>query len=139
MISVYSKIQPGSLLHLLIRADDFKEGRKDVVSPNEFIQCALLKMNKGKTFEPHLHVWKEGEKMAIAQECWVVIKGEVNCIYYDSDGTYLEKYVLRPGDASVTLFGGHNYEITKDGTLVYEFKTGPYKGQEKDKEFIYEK
>ena len=37
---------------------------------------------------------------------------------------------------SFTLQGGHNYLILEDDTLVYEFKTGPYEGQEFDKKFI---
>ena len=34
--------------------------------------------------------------------------------------------------------GGHTYEILVDDTVVYEYKTGPYMGQAKDKEFITE-
>jgi hypothetical protein len=44
--------------------------------------------------------------------------------------------ILHVGDASFTLEGGHNYEILEDNTLVYEYKTGPYEGQEMDKKFI---
>ena len=44
--------------------------------------------------------------------------------------------ILNVGDASFTLEGGHNYEILEDNTLVYEYKTGPYEGQEFDKIFI---
>ena len=44
--------------------------------------------------------------------------------------------VLEPGDASFTLEGGHTYTILEDDTLVYEYKTGPYEGQELDKVFI---
>jgi len=44
--------------------------------------------------------------------------------------------ILYVGDASFTLEGGHNYEILEDNTLVYEYKTGPYEGQEFDKTFI---
>jgi len=36
----------------------------------------------------------------------------------------------------MTFFGGHNYLIMQDDTLVYEFKTGPYTGQQNDKVFI---
>ena len=44
--------------------------------------------------------------------------------------------ILKPGDASFTLEGGHNYLILEDNTLVYEYKTGPYEGQALDKTFI---
>ena len=44
----------------------------------------------------------------------------------------LKKPILHRGDCSVTLAGGHTYLILEDGTLVYEYKTGPYKGIEND-------
>ena len=47
--------------------------------------------------------------------------------------------ILKAGDASFTLYGGHTYEILEEDTLVYEYKTGPYEGQELDKTFIDEK
>ena len=36
----------------------------------------------------------------------------------------------------MTFQGGHTYEILEEDTIVYEYKTGPYKGQANDKEFI---
>jgi cupin fold WbuC family metalloprotein len=93
-------------------------------------------MDEGKTFRPHKHIWKEPsfDKM-IAQESWVVIRGSVKVLFYDTDMTLLETHVLNAGDSSFTLEGGHTYEILEDDTLVYEYKTGPYEGQEKDKVF----
>ena len=56
---------------------------------------------------------------------------------YDIDNTtVLATPTLEPGDASFTLQGGHTYEILEDDTVVYEYKTGPYEGQELDKRFI---
>ena len=138
MIEIYSKIEPEKLLHLVVTSDDYSTlGRKDLVSEENFIQCAKLCMNKGKTFKPHKHVKNNRTyKEKIAQESWVVIKGSVKCYFYDLDDTVLATPVLFPGDASFTLEGGHNYEIMEDNTLVYEYKTGPYEGQENDKVFI---
>ena len=72
----------------------------------------------------------------IAQESWVIIKGSVEASFFDTDGTLLEKQVLRQGDCSMTFEGGHTYLILEDDTVVYEYKTGPYQGQEKDKVFL---
>ena len=85
-----------------------------------------------------LEVWKDGEEKVIAQESWVVVKGSVECHFYDIDGTLLEKPILEVGDCSVTLAGGHTYLILEDDTVVYEYKTGPYKGQKMDKVFLDE-
>ena len=93
-------------------------------------------MKTGHTFAPHRHLWKEGEDLCIAQESWVVIKGSVKCIFYDLNNIILKEIILYPGDCSVTLSGGHTYLILEDDTLVYEYKTGPYKGQKLDKQFI---
>lgn len=133
---VYSKTDPKILLHIVVRKDDIKPGRKDVIVPEEFIQCSILNMEKGKTFKPHKHIWKERTKRMIAQESWIVVQGSVKCLFFDLDDMLLATPILYPGDASFTLQGGHTYEILEDNTLVYEYKTGPYEGQAFDKTFI---
>ena len=55
---------------------------------------------------------------------------------YDLDDSIISQPILNVGDISVTFQGGHTYEILEDDTIVYEYKTGPYKGQENDKEFL---
>ena len=136
MQKIYSKIEPEKLLHIIVRKDDFKPGRQDIVEENQFIQCSILQMEEGKTFKPHKHIWKERTRNVIAQESWVVIQGSVKCIFYDLDDTIIAEPILYPGDSSYTLEGGHNYLIMEDDTLVYEYKTGPYEGQEFDKTFL---
>ena len=136
MEHVYSKVDPEVLLHIVVRKEDVKPGRKDIVPEQNFIQCSILNMENGKTFKPHKHIWKHREREVIAQESWIVIQGSVKCIFYDLDNTIIATPILYPGDASFTLQGGHNYEILEDNTLVYEYKTGPYEGQTFDKVFI---
>jgi hypothetical protein len=137
MEKIYSKIQPDKLLHIVVRKEDLTPGRSDVVPENNFIQCAILNMDNGKTFRPHKHRRKPvNYGTAIAQESWIVIQGQVKCIFYDLDNSIIATPILNPGDASFTLEGGHTYEILDDETLVYEYKTGPYEGQKLDKTFI---
>ena len=136
MEKIYSKIDPNKLLHLIIRKKEITPGRQDIVPEDNFIQCSILNMEKGKTFRPHKHIWKERTRNTIAQESWVVIQGSVKCIFYDIDNTIIAEPILYPGDASFTLEGGHNYFILEDNTLVYEYKTGPYEGQALDKTFL---
>ena len=137
-MKIYSKVD-GRLLHIINRVDEFS-GRKEVIPEDNFLQCATLKMPLGKTFPPHKHIIKEKHyKEQIAQESWVIIKGKVRCYLYDIDDTLLATPILTPGDASFTLYGGHTYKILQEDTLVYEYKTGPYEGQELDKEFINER
>jgi len=135
MKKIYSKVEPTTLLHIINRLDEI-DGRTDIAPENEFIQLATLKMKKGKTFQPHKHIWKPGEEQVIAQESWVVIKGSVKVIMYDLDDTIILTPILYAGDCSMTFQGGHNYEILEEDTIVYEYKTGPYKGQKNDKTLI---
>lgn len=138
MEKYFSKHDPKvGLLHMIIRVGEIKQGREDMIDPDRFLQLATLKLEKGTTFKPHRHVFKQPfPYKTITQESWVVIKGSVRCIFYDVNKEILAEPILKEGDASVTLYGGHNYEILEEGTIVYEFKTGPYFGQEKDKVFI---
>ena len=138
MIQYFSKIDPNKLLHVVVRKEDLTPGRVEVVPEDNFIQCALLNMEKGKTFKPHRHIFKERTRNVIAQESWIVIQGSVKCTFYDLDNSVLVEPVLNPGDASFTLEGGHTYTILEDNTLVYEYKTGPYEGQALDKIFLDE-
>tara|TARA_R100001443_G_C3277497_1_gene159545 strand:+ start:86 stop:505 length:420 start_codon:yes stop_codon:yes gene_type:complete len=139
MEKIYSRIEPNKLLHVINRLSDIT-GRKDIIPEDNFIQCATLKMEKGKTFPPHKHIIKERHyNNQIAQESWVVIKGKVQCIFYDIDDSIIAEPILEAGDASYTLYGGHTYKILEDDTIVYEYKTGPYEGQKLDKVFIDEK
>jgi hypothetical protein len=134
MEKIYSKIQPTKLLHLINRLHEI-DGRTNVAPEEEFLQLATLKMKKGQTFESHKHITLIKETN-IAQESWIVIKGSVKCIFYDLDDTIIAEPILNPGDCSMTFRGGHNYLILEDDTIVYEYKTGPYLGQELDKVFL---
>ena len=138
MINVYSKIEEDKLLHMVNRVEDIV-GRKDIIPESNFLQLATLRMELGKTFRPHKHIWKDSASdKVIAQESWIVVQGSVKCFFYDLDDSLLHTCVLMPGDCSITLEGGHNYEILEEDTVVYEYKTGPYQGQALDKRFIDE-
>jgi hypothetical protein len=136
MEKIYSKIDSEKLLHIIVRKEDLTKGRGEVVPENNFIQCAILNMDEGKTFKPHKHIWKERTRNVIAQESWIVVQGSVKCIFYDIDDQIIAEPILYHGDASFTLEGGHTYLILENDTLVYEYKTGPYEGQQLDKTFI---
>ena len=135
MREIYSNVQEGKLLHIVLRKEDVRDERLNVIAGEEFLQLAAMKLPKGKTFKPHKHVYCE-KISTIAQESWVVIEGKVKAVLYDLDDSVIAEPILNSGDVSITLYGGHTYEILEDNTLVYEYKTGPYLGIKKDKEFI---
>lgn len=136
MYKIYSKVDPTKHLHTIHRYYDIHD-RNEVAEEHQFLQLATLRMDKGKTFRPHQHIWKPTPVTdIIAQESWVIIKGSVEVSFFDTDGTLLEKQVIRQGDCSMTFEGGHTYLILEDDTVVYEYKTGPYQGQALDKVFL---
>jgi len=144
-MELYSKIDPDKLLHIVYKIEDIDSlttadglARCNVVPTDKFLQMAALKMDKGKTFKAHKHIYKNGEKTVIAQESWVVLRGSVKVFFYDLDDKLLATEILKQGDCSITCEGGHNYESQEDNTLVYEYKTGPYQGVEMDKRFLDE-
>tara|TARA_S200000501_G_scaffold220397_1_gene206802 strand:+ start:116 stop:541 length:426 start_codon:yes stop_codon:yes gene_type:complete len=136
MKKIYSKVEKDKLLHIINRYDEI-EGRSDVAPEDQFIQLATLRMEKGKTFRPHKHIWKPSSSPeVIAQESWVIIKGSVRIFMYDINDSLIGEEIIKKGDCSMTFEGGHTYEILEDDTVVYEYKTGPYTGQANDKVFI---
>jgi cupin fold WbuC family metalloprotein len=136
MYNIYSKADPNKLLHTINRGEDIV-GRTDIADEHQFLQLATLRLDKGHTFRPHQHIWKPvASEQCIAQESWVVIQGSVEVSFYDTDGSLLEKQIIRRGDCSMTFEGGHTYTILENDTVVYEFKTGPYQGQLLDKVFL---
>jgi hypothetical protein len=134
MQKIYSRIEPGVLLHIVYRLNEIN-GRSNISPNEEYLQLASLKMEKGQTFRAHKHILND-KIIKITQESWVVIKGSVKCFFYDLDDTIIAEPVLLPGDCSITYRGAHNYLILEDDTIVYEYKTGPYLGIELDKAFI---
>ena len=141
MKKIFSKIEPNILLHIICKKNDLailnkaEDGRTDIAPENEFLQVAAMKMSEGQTFRPHKHI-RIDRKTTITQESWVIINGSVKTILYDLDDTIIAEEILNIGDISITFRGGHNYIILENDTLVYEYKTGPYKGQQNDKVFI---
>ena len=134
-MEIFSKVVENKLLHKINRRADISKKRNDLSPASEYLQVSSFEMDKGKTFKAHKHINIE-KKTQITQESWVVISGRVKVYMYDLDDTILYTGILEPGDCSVSYYGGHNYMSLEDNTTVYEFKTGPYLGQELDKVFI---
>ena len=132
MEKIYSKDDEKALLHIVYRKDDILNFRDNITPAEEYLQVAAIKMEKGRTFKAHKHIHQE-RYTDIAQESWVVIRGKIKAILYDLDDSVVATPILNEGDCSITFRGGHNYECLEDDTMVYEYKTGPYQGVDKDK------
>lgn len=129
----------GELLHLYVKkiAMEPAFSRTDFVEPNQRLQAAVISIPANFEFRAHRHIDKsEVIPLRAAQESWVVVEGSVEVDYYDVDDSLIESVILSEGEISVTLKGGHNYRTNKESALVFEFKSGPYLGLERDKVFI---
>ena len=137
--SVHSKITPSFLLHQFYTPDPQTEiakfSRIDISPPDQSLQVAFLHLPERQTFKAHKHILHKRD-MPIAQESWVVMQGSVKVFYYDIDDKLIDSVILAQGSISLTYHGGHNYLSLAPSTLVYEFKTGPYLGQQYDKVFL---
>jgi len=144
MIKYYSKADPTVLCHMVYQTPFMHDWvddsilRTDISPESEYLQAAHIYIPKeGHRFRPHIHR-PLAKETKITQESWVVLSGLIQVTFYDIDGTLLGQEMLHPGWMSITFRGGHTYESLRDDTNIIEFKTGPYFGQEKDKEFIDE-
>lgn len=99
--------------------------------PDRHLQIAQIEAVAEVEFAPHYHVQKPSEDH-VTEEAWVVIRGHVAVSYFDTDGSFLKTRVLEAGDCTITYRGGHAYSMAP-GSLIYEFKTGPYRDADRDK------
>tara|TARA_B100000242_G_scaffold221542_1_gene162491 strand:+ start:310 stop:726 length:417 start_codon:yes stop_codon:yes gene_type:complete len=132
MFKVYSKLKKKKLLHIFFRFKK-KSGIKNLTPPNEFLQVSVIGFNEKKIISSHKHLQHDkviGKRQI--QESWVLIKGKAKITYFDTNKKILRNFIMRQGDISITFFGGHKLEIMTKGSILYEYKTGPYKGSSKD-------
>ena len=138
MEQVYSKVKEDCLLLSLVRSSDVTENRIDLSPEEEYLQVAVKKLTKGTSFKPHKH--KELKRNTdLTQEAWVFLSGRVRAKFYDLDDSLILDTELGAGDCAIVFKAGHGFEVLEDDTIIYEFKTGPYFGQEADKTFIGDK
>lgn len=132
---IYSRNAPDVLLHIVVRKEDIKPERQHLCPEEEFLHLSGCKPAIGEAVRAHKHL-KQIRETNITQESWVVVSGSIKAYFYDLDDQPLKELILKAGDALVSFRGGHKYDCLEEGTMVYEFKTGPYMGKTKDKEFI---
>jgi hypothetical protein len=136
MFKIYSKKKNKKLLHIFYR---FNENNKSInlTPPKEFLQTSLIKFKEKKIIRSHSHLKHDVIKTRRPiQESWILIKGKAKIFYYDTDKNFLKSFIMREGDISITFYGGHQIEIQKKESILYEYKTGPYKGNAKDLKYF---
>lgn len=130
--SVYSRIDSTKLLHALASA--FQEGnaRVDLSPPSEFLQASIVPLGEGRRVAPHIHSPRDtaAPGPSVTQESWLVLRGRIRVELFDLDQSPLVQREMSAGQLLVTFYGGHALECIEPGTIVLEFKTGPYLGRD---------
>ena len=136
MRKIYSHVNPEILLFVIFEYSKITSGRIDLTPEQEILQVSVSShLPRGKKFRPHMHLPLDRHTHT-TQEAWLVQKGSIKITLYDLDKSLLEQSTLYEGDILIYLRGGHTYEVLSEGTVIYEFKNGPYLGQQNDKVFL---
>ena len=130
MIKIYSQVKPDLLLHIIYHPDNKNIRRQDLTPEEEFIQVAFLNLKENEIIRAHKHISKL-VTINITQESLIIIKGLINVSLYDVDDQLITEKKLKQSDCVITFRGGHKYQVLSSGALVYEHKTGPYLGIDK--------
>ena len=131
-MNIYSKIKKKKLLHVFFRFNK-NINRVNLSPEKEYLQASIVKFKDKKVVGSHHHlnhpiVFKKRP----IQESWILIKGKAKITFFDTNRKILKNFVMKPGDISISFGGGHKLEILNKNTIIYEYKTGPYKGSKKD-------
>lgn len=137
MFKVYSEVEKGKLLCSFSKGLELSKYRTELSPSEEYLQASGRKIEAGTHVWAHKHLPLE-RKTEATQEAWVIVEGSVEATIYDLDDTLLKKILLSRGDCLVLFRGGHAMDVMNEDTIMYEFKTGPYYGLQKDKVAINE-
>jgi|TARA_Y100000816_G_scaffold192734_1_gene140598 cupin fold WbuC family metalloprotein len=131
-VNIYSKIKKKKLLHVFFKFNK-NINRVNLSPEKEYLQASVVKFKDKKIVRSHHHLNhpKILRKRPI-QESWILIKGKAKLTFFDINKKILKNFVMSPGDISISFGGGHKLEILNKNTIIYEYKTGPYKGSKKD-------
>ena len=135
MNKIYSKIDSSKLILSFMKAEEITHKRIDMCPEEEYLQISGRKFKKGIKVDAHKHL-QVLRNSNITQEAWVVLEGSIKSKFYDLDNSLLFELILNKGDVAILFRGGHSLEVLEENTIFYEFKNGPYLGQELDRTFI---
>ena len=110
----------------------WNEGLQFFSNDEEYQQVGTWGYEKGKQLLAHSHN-EVVREVKWTQEVLYIKKGSIKAYIYDIDDSFVDEMTILEGDILILLYGGHGYEILKDGTQVLEVKNGPYVGAENDR------
>ena len=131
MIKIYSKINKKNLVANILRFKEIKKKRINLSPEKEFLQMSAKSLKSNMTVRAHMHK-KIIRKTNITQEVWIIFKGKVMAYIFDLNQKIIKKTILKKGDCLILFRGGHGFKNLNKNSMLYEIKSGPYFGKEKD-------
>lgn len=119
------------LLAIIVRQDFHEPGITFFTAPEHSQQVAFMRHPAGHVVEPHTHLFVTRE-IRQTQEVLFLRRGRLAIDFYTSGRELVRQTVLEAGDVVILLGGGHGFQALEEVEL-YECKSGPYLGRERDK------
>ncbi len=112
------------LLAILLKFNEFKNGKYFATNNSEEFQLASFDLNKDEIIEKHYHP-EQNRTIRKTSEVIVVLDGKIEIEIYDNDLNFVHKEILLFGDTVSLISGGHGLKIIDDSKFV-EVKQGPF-------------
>lgn len=114
------------VLAYVIRSDASATSTTFMTPDEAAFQAGFIVYPAGGEVAPHVHLAVHREVLGTS-ELLVVRSGRCWVDLYGSDRHLVETRELGPGDAVLSLAGGHGFRMIED-TVLFELKQGPFVG-----------
>jgi hypothetical protein len=122
----------GNVLAYIIRSDAKPAATGFITGDESSFQAGFVVYPRGGEVQPHVHLPVERNVLGTA-EFILVRSGRCLVDVYSDERAVIATRELGPGDAILTLAGGHGFRMTED-TVLLEVKQGPFMpGRDKER------
>jgi len=116
----------GFPLAYLIRHDATSEATRFFTSDDSNFQAGFVVYPAGGQVQAHVHL-PVVRRVVGTSELLIVRSGRCTVDIYTDDRCLVASLEMLPGDAVLSVSGGHGFRMTED-TVLFEVKQGPYGG-----------
>jgi hypothetical protein len=119
-------IHDGQILAIVIPAEFDKPGVSFFTPDNYSQQLAYMRHPPGTTIRAHTHNEMKREVLRTLEVLFIK-RGFLRVDFYQSNGVYVESYILGSGDTILLVAGGHGFHVLEE-VEMFEVKQGPFAG-----------
>ena len=126
MTSVEQIVDGASTLAYVIRGDATSNTTDFFTSDDSNFQAGFVVYPAGGRVQAHVHL-PVVRQVVGTSELLIVRSGRCTVDVYSDDRRLVASREMLPGDAVLSVGGGHGFRMTED-TVLFEVKQGPYGG-----------